>query len=213
MDNEGEKELPELAKNLKDYFDQASRLIVSKDEKDRNYLKLSHELKDTKEKVREPEARHVICQVLSQNQVSHGIEVPTVGLYRFSGKGKRRALIDLTIFEDKHRLINIELKEGQPSKSDRKVSPIEKDVEKLRKEVVPGSAFFHILQKTDSGTVKAIQKKYASAYKSVKEGKNKGWFLLYVISVQDEKGCYIFFPDISTVNPLDLLKEYTQFSI
>ena len=161
---------------LLECFISASRRIVGNSE-DRNYLKLSHEVEGGA-KVREPEARHVICQVLAKDRIYHGIEVPTIGLYRFSGKGKRRALIDLTIFEGQRRLINIELKEGQPSKSDKKVNPIEKDVEKLLCEDVIGTAFFHILQASDRGTMPAIIKKYESAFKKFNEMPNrKEWIL------------------------------------
>lgn len=154
---------------------------------------------DNKSKIREPEGKFVIANVLSDKKISFGIEVPTNKTYRFTqekGKIQRLARTDLSILTNGNQ-INIELKEGQPN-----INKIEKDFEKLLREEVSGVAFFHILQNSNSRTLRALLDKYKKAYINklgVKEKKSK-WFVLFIFIKEKQECNWKSFEDITKIS-------------
>ena len=136
-------------------------------------------------RIREPEARHVMTLSLRERGIRYGIEVPTKGKYQISGNKPDTANIDLVIDPD-NKHIGVEFKCGQPS-----LSSILKDVKKFKGEDFGGTAFFHILQNSDSGSLPSLLQKYNSAFEASRQFPERGSkeLLLWVL-VKERKKAY-----------------------
>jgi hypothetical protein len=146
--------------------------------------------------IREPEMLHAFGRTLDAQGGRYGIEVPTVGLYRFTkteGKKTRRARHDLVLFKNRERDVLIELKKGQPGGKD---SPaIGKDLQKLVREKASGKCMFHICDTAEEPTVPAVIKKYNAALADTLtkvaghdlRHNGESWFALYILVLIDRE--------------------------
>ena len=106
-----------------------------------------------KTRVSEQEARQLLIANLGNTHFSFSIETPTLGNYGFSGKGKRNAMTDLTLYEPKGvAYLNMEFKAGNTSQKRHNRMHINKDMVKLVSEDVNGF-WFHTLEATNSASV------------------------------------------------------------
>jgi len=83
----------------------------------------------------------------------YSIETPTEKEYQISGKGKRSASTDLSIFEYKNgfiKLVNVEFKAHNA-----RFEEIEKDIRKLVNEGILGN-WFHLLKNINSKTLVSV---------------------------------------------------------
>jgi len=99
-----------------------------------------------------------VCQIEKQSKPFHySVETPTSESYKFLGKNGRSASTDLTLYDDhKIKLANVEFKAHNPAPA-----AVNKDIEKLCKEGVPG-AWIHLFKNMDRGTVIALFNKIQS---------------------------------------------------
>lgn len=160
------------------------------------------EKSSTRKVVREPEARHVLASVLEGRKVTFGLEVPTGEKYAFTKNDPDVANTDLAVDPDRYQ-INVELKTNQPN-----VSKIEKDFRKLISERATGSAFYHILQNADSGTLPLLMGKYAEAYQQASRRTERGarhekWFVHYVVVRRKREARWRFWGEILHVSGAD----------
>ena len=150
--------------------------------------------------IREPELRFAYCDFLNkQKRIYFKIEAPTDEDYKFTGKGRRKALTDLSLFEGNNRVLNIEFKEGQaPQKQ------FDKDIEKLMSENVDG-LFFHLIHNKNKRTLKTLINKFNFALESYwkKEHKVVGW-LQFVIAIKIQKEIWHFTDTKSNIKRLDI---------
>jgi hypothetical protein len=149
--------------------------------------------------IREPELRFAYCNFLNRGKGSFRIEEPTDEKYKFTGKGRRKALTDLSLFEGNNRVLNIEFKEGQaPQKQ------FDKDIEKLMSENVDG-LFFHLIHNKNKRTLKTLINKFNFALESYwkKEHKVVGW-LQFVIAIKIQKEIWHFTDTKSNIKRLDI---------
>ena len=147
--------------------------------------------------IREPEMVYAFGRVLDGDGRRDGIEVPTVGLYRFTprqGRKTIRARHDLVLFDGGERDVLVEFKKGQPGG---KASPaIGKDFQKLlREEVKSGKAMFHICHAAKQKTVPALIGKYNRALAAARAAvaghdlthNERNWFALYILVLIDRR--------------------------
>jgi len=149
--------------------------------------------------IREPEMLHAFGRTLDAGarRVPYGIEVPTIGLYRFTTKqGQKmiRARHDLVLFEGGTRDVLIEFKKGQPGG---KSSPaISKDLQKLlRENAESGKAMFHICHAAKKRTIPTLLDKYNEALTDARAAvaghdlthNDKKWFALHILVLIDRK--------------------------
>ena len=162
--------------------------------------KYKHMIFSQKKMIREPELRAILSEVLSESKITYGIEVPTRNKY---GKGKNKARTDIAIYKNGSPIINIELKQGQPDYCE-----IEKDFQKLFKEGVIGSCFYHVLQNSDSGTLPSLIRKYNKAYSEANQEsrKVKKWFLLFIFVAKQREYYQKSFSDITSIDHTDFDK-------
>jgi len=145
---------------------------------------LVYPLRANRPLVREPEARQVLSSILERANINFCIEVPTRGKYAISGTIPDRANVDLVI-EPGATQVNVEFKEGQPAEHS-----IQKDFMKLRCEPCAGTAFFHVLQRSNKNTMPSLLRKYASAYNhSIRDDQISKWFTLF-ICIRESRKCY-----------------------
>ena len=153
-----------------------------------NYEQLLYSRKHGNEWIiREPELRFAYCIFLNRRKRSFRIEAPTDEKYKFTGKGRRKALTDLSLFEGNNRVLNIEFKQGQaPQKQ------FDKDIEKLMSENVD-SLFFHLVHNKNKRTLKTLINKFNFALESYwkKEHKVVGW-LQFVVAINVQKEIWHF---------------------
>jgi hypothetical protein len=168
--------------------------------------KFDYLIYSNKGKIREPELRCLISSVLSKKKIFYGIEVPTEKKYSFSKKKIINRLMsartDLAIYEGGKPIINIELKEGQPT-----IDKIEKDFEKMFLEEVIGASFFHVINgNTSKKTIPLLLDCYSRAHNNIKNKLDKSslnildkWFILFIF-VADTKEFYCqVFDDITVI--------------
>lgn len=159
-------------------FKEVSKQLCIEDDRC-EYLNYT-QIRNNRHVIREPEATHVLSMVLSRKNIYFGLEVPTKELYQFTGNSPTTASIDLSIepSEDQPNGVNVELKADQPV-----VKQVQKDFEKLLREQSLGSAFFHILKNSDSGTLPTLLNKYEEAYRNVMGLTNKisKWFVFFIL--------------------------------
>ena len=121
--------------------------------------------RDEKQRVSEQEARLLFLQhVEKDGEFLYSIETPTTKAYKFSGKNERSGNIDVCLYgkEDRKRKHHIEFKALNP-----KQASFSKDFEKIfGDEEGLTNYFIHALVKTDSGTIRNIEKKYNEAVKN-----------------------------------------------
>lgn len=111
-------------------------------------------------RVSEQESRVLFCIELSRLGWNYAVEVPTDNTYEgfttdnpnvFFNKAKgRSAEVDLAIYEDNNKEVNIEFKSGQPNKKS-----VNKDFLKLCFEK-PFGVWYHTLEKANSRSINAI---------------------------------------------------------
>jgi hypothetical protein len=109
--------------------------------------------RDMNRRISEQEARFVYCSVLNNSEFFYSIETPTEREYRLSGKGKRSASTDLSIYKYTNgfkKLVNVEFKAHNA-----RFNEIEKDIKKLVHEGITGN-WFHLLVNVNSRTLKAL---------------------------------------------------------
>lgn len=112
------------------------------------------------QRISEQEARFVYCSILNNSDFYYSIETPTEKEYQLSGRGKRSASTDLSIYEYNNgfrKLVNVEFKAHNP-----KFEDIEKDVKKLVNEGIAGN-WFHLLKNVNSRTLKSLFSKIERA--------------------------------------------------
>lgn len=161
-------------------------LVLSKDERGESLI-------------REPEMLYAFGRTIEgrPQPVPYGIEVPTIGLYRFTtkkGEKVRRALHDLVLFEGGARDVLIEFKKGQPGG---KAAPaIAKDLQKLlREKAASGKVMFHICHAADSRTLRRLLDKYNDALTEARNAvaahdlthNDARWFAFYILALTDRK--------------------------
>ncbi len=136
-------------------------------------------------RLREPEMRHALAQEAEVRDIPYGIEVPTVGAYRFTkepGTAKMAARHDFVLLERDATAndVLLELKAGQPAVERDDLEElvdcpaISKDLQKLlRERASSGLCMLHVLHATDKGTIPALLQKYGVALRrAVEEAKD-----------------------------------------
>ena len=116
--------------------------------------------RDVDQRISEQEARFVYCSVLNRSDFFYSIETPTEKKYQLSGKGRRSASTDLSIYEYTNgfrKLVNVEFKAHNA-----RFEEIEKDVKKLVNEGITGN-WFHLLKNANSKTLKSLFNKIEKA--------------------------------------------------
>ncbi len=140
-------------------------------------------------KVAEPEAKFILASVLSEMNISFGLEVPTKRKYiregKSSGKGNTRGNTDLVVNPLRER-VNVEVKEGQPPEN-----YIRADFEKLLREPASGCAFYNILQNSNRRTLPRLLEKCKNSYRSLEDVSDRlpKWFILF-IDVRKKRMCF-----------------------
>lgn len=134
------------------------------------------EKRNRERRVSEQESRVLFCQLLNGKGLRYSVEAPTTNKYCFqTGKEEkpRSGNTDMCIYDEcDKKIVNIELKSGQPGS---KGISISKDLEKLicenvecdssgepvkiRKPLILGN-WFHTLEHSDSGTLPALWNKF-----------------------------------------------------
>lgn len=155
--------------------------------------------------IREPEIRDIFGRYMMLEMVLYGIEVPTKNKYQFSGKTTEvAARTDLAIFDSfetaarNEPIINIEFKEGQPTPQQ-----IKKDWQKLLREPVDGTCFYHVLQSARQNTVPALTKKLASSYdEAVGDTIDviDKWHLFFAVIIESQVYYRVIFPSILSIS-------------
>jgi mRNA-degrading endonuclease HigB of HigAB toxin-antitoxin module len=194
-----------LKEDLKEILVETAKLAL---EKNFEYLICSN-----KGRIREPELRCLLNNILSKKKIFYGIEVPTQKKYSFSknnvSKRITSARTDLAIYENNNPIINIELKEGLQS-----IDKIEKDFEKMFLEEVIGTAFFHVINnKISQKTLSKLSESYFKAQENIKEKLEKNnsktqpkWFILFIILIKEKEIHYQLFDNIKTIKKVNLTK-------
>ena len=127
-----------------------------------------NEENEGKKRVSEQELRFAMAYMFNSNKIElkdkeyfFSIETPTLGKYKFSKKEvsdpdskkqqQRSAQTDMTLYEKKEPIINIEFKANNP-----KQESFDKDIEKLLSENIHIGAWCHILESANNGTCKSL---------------------------------------------------------
>jgi len=128
--------------------------------------------KTSKGKIRvsEQEARQSLIRNLIGTPFNFSVETPTDGNYRFSGKGERNAMTDLTLYADNKPCLNIEFKSGNTSTKRMKKNHITKDLIKLICEPVNG-LWFHVLETANENGINILWNTIKSELKSIAKSK------------------------------------------
>ena len=117
--------------------------------------------RDGNVRVSEQEARFLYCDVLNTLGYYYSVETPTQETYRQTGEGYRSASSDLTLYwmqaDRLEKIFNMEFKANMPPQAH-----IDKDMEKLVREQVPGG-WFHLLKNANSRTLTLLFQKMANA--------------------------------------------------
>lgn len=109
----------------------------------------------------EQELRFTMINLFDTNNylnLTYSVETPTDKDYSFKGTGRRSASSDLSFYENKVKILNIEHKAHNPSQDS-----IDKDIDKLVNEECYG-AWCHIFRGEDSGTLNSIFNKLKGAF-------------------------------------------------
>jgi hypothetical protein len=107
-------------------------------------------------RISEQELRFVMVRLFSPKETfnQYSVETPTSKLYNFKDEGddckKRSASIDLSLYKDFEKVLNIEFKSLNPEKKS-----YSKDIQKIVRENCLG-AWCHLLHKYDNGTFNNI---------------------------------------------------------
>ncbi|HID39878.1 MAG TPA: hypothetical protein EYP36_10245, partial [Calditrichaeota bacterium] len=130
------------------------------------------EILDDKIRISEQEARFFLSFILNETCWHFSVETPTILEYGFSGRGKRRASTDLTIYSETEeglleRSLNVEFKAHNPSDD-----VISKEFEKLVKEPVRGW-WVHVLKNIDSGTLPSVFGKIEKSLDKLSKDRNQ----------------------------------------
>lgn len=179
--------------DLLDLFIKVSKLMVFEPNKCENLIFTQE--RDGKRIIREPEATYIMSNELSKKGISFGLEVPTGKKYQIKGSSPDSANTDVAI-EPYGKQINVEFKCDQPKRED-----IEKDILKLLREDVSGTAFFHILKNYNRGTMPKLMIKFETSYIVLKNYDDtvSKWFLLFIF-VKEKKECFwMNFNDITNI--------------
>jgi len=121
-------------------------------------------------RVSEQEARQSLISNLIGTPFNFSVETPTGGNYRFSGKGERNAMTDLTLYTDNKPCLNIEFKSKNTSPKRIKKNHITKDLIKLICEPVNG-LWFHVLETADKNGINKLWNTIKSELKSIVKSK------------------------------------------
>lgn len=121
-------------------------------------------------RVSEQEARFAFSESLAGTKYYYSVETPTEADYQLTGSKPMSAQTDLTLYDRNIiPILNVEFKSKGFSTSAQNLFVIEKDVQKLLREAVPGM-WFHILESVDNSTLgKTLGTLAASLHKTVDE--------------------------------------------
>ncbi len=117
-------------------------------------------------RVSEQEARFAFAESIAATNHFYSIETPTKEGYQLTGSRPISAQTDLTVYDSKLKpILNVEFKAKGASTSARSLFSIQKDLQKLLREPIPGM-WFHILEAVDNAT---ISKLFGAIVKAVSE--------------------------------------------
>jgi len=184
-------------KELLDLFIVASKRMSENSDRCRNLIYTQNRI--DKNIIREPEVTYVIAQLLSEKNIQFGLEVPTNKEYFISSTNSDYANTDLAI-NPKDKQINIEFKVDQPNPKE-----IKKDIAKLLREEVFGTAFFHILKNYNIKTLPKLLYKFEVAFKELRHiDKSKKWFLFFIYVKEKNEYFWQFFEDIRNISDFNV---------
>lgn len=104
-------------------------------------------------RISEQEARFAFTESISATSYLYSVETPTRVGYQLTGSRPMSAQTDLTLYDhNRQPILNVEFKAKGASTSARSLFSIEKDIQKLLREPVPGM-WFHILEAVDNSTI------------------------------------------------------------
>ena len=104
-------------------------------------------------RISEQEARFAFTESIATTSYFYSVETPTRQGYQLTGSKPMSAQTDITLYDGKRRrILNVEFKAKGLSTSARSSFTIEKDIQKLLREPVPGM-WFHILEAVDNSTI------------------------------------------------------------
>lgn len=139
------------------------------------------EYKNGGKRISEQELRFTLIKLqekLNTPGLNYSVETPTKEDYSFSKKGKRSASSDLSFYYNDNKVLNIELKAKNPVQQ-----AIDKDIEKLVRENC-GGAWIHLFEKENSGTVKALFRKFENAFNKQKLSKKPISFHILILDTK-----------------------------
>jgi hypothetical protein len=114
-------------------------------------------------RVSEQEARFVFAESLASTPYLYSIETPTTEGYQLTGSRPMSAQTDLTVYDhDRQPLLNVEFKAKGYSTAAKSLFSLEKDIQKLLREPVPGM-WFHVLGAVDNATLTTLLAALAKA--------------------------------------------------
>jgi hypothetical protein len=122
--------------------------------------------RDDSRRISEQESKILFCHYLDRSPWVYSVETPTRGTYVQSGQTPLSARIDVTLYRDRtpdSRLVNIELKAHNPP-----IKNIQKDLEKLLREQIPG-VWFHTLRNTNRRTLRSLSRKFTRSFRDLKD--------------------------------------------
>lgn len=132
-------------------------------------------------RVSEQELRNTMTTLFGKNNylnLTYSLETPTDLTYNPSGGSCRSASTDLSFYEDKTKILNIELKAHNPSQP-----CIDKDIQKLVTEDCLG-AWCHIFENDDSGTINSMINKLKLALLKFGPPKHPIYFSFLVLNTR-----------------------------
>lgn len=107
-------------------------------------------------RISEQEARFAFAESISGTSYLYSVETPTREGYQLTGSKPMSAQTDITLYDrTRQPILNVEFKAKGASTSARSSFSIEKDIQKLLREPVPGM-WFHILESIDNHTIRKL---------------------------------------------------------
>ncbi len=142
--------------------------------------------RDDSDRISEQEARFLYVSLLNTTNYFYSVETPTEKTYQQTGDKPISAASDLSLYINEYntlkKVLNIEFKAHNPSKEH-----IEKDIEKLIKEDVPG-CWIHLFKNVDSKTMKKLlEEKIEESVKKFKNDVQGEKQILFSICIMNKK--------------------------
>ena len=143
------------------------------------------EKRDHEVRISEQESKILLANLLEQTSWFYSVETPTVQEYTQKGFTPQSARTDISLYRNSNRsskLVNIELKAGNPNKES-----FRKDFEKLLREELDG-LWFHTIKNADKRTLPNIYNKILQAFGDLKPYlKGRDRFILFAFCVLEKK--------------------------